>query len=142
KEIEALKAEGKTEEEAKAEAPILKEAQDMLRKWEAGDKEVVDLWKKMNDWVYEGFEETYKAIGVDFDSYYYESDTYLLGKDIIESGLEKGVFFTKEDGSVWCDLTAEGLDEKLVLRGDGTAVYMTQDLGTAVQRVIDYPDIN
>lgn len=142
KEIEALKAEGKTEEEAKAEAPILKEAQDMLRKWEAGDKEVVDLWKKMNDWVYEGFEETYKAIGVDFDSYYYESDTYLLGKDIIESGLEKGVFFTKEDGSVWCDLTAEGLDEKLVLRGDGTAVYMTQDLGTAVQRVKDYPDIN
>lgn len=142
KEIESLMAEGKTEEEAKAEAPILKEAQDMLRKWEAGDKEVVDLWKKMNDWVYEGFEETYKAIGVDFDSYYYESDTYLLGKDIIESGLEKGVFFKKEDGSVWCDLTAEGLDEKLVLRGDGTAVYMTQDLGTAVQRVKDYPDIS
>lgn len=142
KEIESLIAQGKTEEEAKAEAPILKEAQEMLRKWEAGDKEVVDLWKKMNEWVYEGFEETYQAIGVDFDSYYYESDTYLLGKDIIDSGLEKGVFFKKQDGSVWCDLTAEGLDEKLVLRGDGTAVYMTQDLGTAVQRVKDYPDIN
>lgn len=142
KEIQTLMAEGKTEEEAKVEAPILKEAHEMLRKWEAGDQEVVGLWKKMNNWVYDGFEKTYNAIGVDFDSYYYESDTYLLGKDIIESGLEKGVFFTKEDGSVWCDLTAEGLDEKLVLRGDGTAVYMTQDLGTAVQRVKDYPDIS
>lgn len=141
KEIQSLIAQGKTEEEAKAEAPILKEAQDMLRKWEAGDSEVVELWKMMNEWVYKGFEKTYKALGVDFDSYYYESDTYLLGKDIIEEGLEKGVFFTKEDGSVWCDLTAEGLDEKLVLRGDGTAVYMTQDLGTAVQRVKDFPDI-
>src|SRR5690554_8005012 len=113
----------------------------MLRKWEVGDAEVVALWKKMNEWVYEGFEETYKAIGVDFDSYYYESDTYLLGKDIIDAGLEKGVFFTKEDGSIWCDLTEEGMDEKLVLRSDGTAVYITQDLGTAVQRVKDYPDI-
>lgn len=142
KEIEVLIQEGKTEEEAKAQAPIIQEAQEMLRKWEAGDTEVVDLWKMMNGWVYEGFEATYKAIGVDFDSYYYESDTYLLGKDIIEDGLNKGVFFTKEDGSVWCDLTPEGLDEKLVLRGDGTAVYMTQDLGTAVQRVKDYPDVS
>src|SRR5690554_3209091 len=141
KQIEELIAEGKTEEEAKAEAPLILEAQEMLRKWEAGDPEVVALWKKMNEWVYEGFEETYKAIGVDFDSYYYESDTYLLGKDIIDAGLEKGVFFTKEDGSIWCDLTAEGMDEKLVLRSDGTAVYITQDLGTAVQRVKDYPDI-
>ncbi len=141
RQIEELIAEGKTEEEAKAEAPLILEAQEMLRKWEAGDPEVVALWKKMNEWVYEGFEETYKAIGVDFDSYYYESDTYLLGKDIIDDGLEKGVFFTKEDGSIWCDLTEEGMDEKLVLRGDGTAVYITQDLGTAVQRVKDYPDI-
>lgn len=141
KQIEELIAEGKTEEEAKAEAPLILEAQEMLRKWEAGDPEVVALWKKMNEWVYEGFEETYKAIGVDFDSYYYESDTYLLGKDIIDAGLEKGVFFTKEDGSIWCDLTEEGMDEKLVLRSDGTAVYITQDLGTAVQRVKDYPDI-
>src|SRR5690554_488641 len=141
KQIDELIAEGKSEEEAKAQAPLILEAQEMLRKWEVGDAEVVALWKKMNEWVYEGFEETYKAIGVDFDSYYYESDTYLLGKDIIEDGLEKGVFFTKEDGSVWCDLTDEGMDEKLVLRGDGTAVYITQDLGTAVQRVEDYPDI-
>lgn len=141
RQIEELIAEGKTEEEAKAEAPLILEAQEMLRKWEAGDPEVVALWKKMNEWVYEGFEETYKAIGVDFDSYYYESDTYLLGKDIIDDGLEKGVFFTKEDGSIWCDLTEEVMDEKLVLRGDGTAVYITQDLGTAVQRVKDYPDI-
>src|SRR5690606_13072421 len=140
--INELISQGKGEEEAKAEAPILKEAQQMLRKWEKGDEDTVSLWEKMNGWVYEGFEETYKALGVDFDSYYYESDTYLLGKDIIEEGLEKGVFFKKEDGSVWCDLTAEGLDEKLVLRSDGTAVYMTQDIGTAVQRVKDYPDIS
>lgn len=139
--INELISQGKGEEEAKAEAPILKEAQQMLRKWEKGDEDTVSLWEKMNGWVYEGFEETYKALGVDFDSYYYESDTYLLGKDIIEEGLEKGVFYKKEDGSVWCDLTADGLDEKLVLRGDGTAVYITQDLGTAVQRVKDHPDI-
>ena len=118
------------------------EAQEMLRKWEAGDEETVTLWKKMNGWVYEGFEETYKKIGVDFDSYYYESDTYLLGKDNIEEGLKKGVFYRKEDGSVWCDLTADGLDEKIVLRSDGTAVYMTQDIGTAIQRVKDHPDVN
>jgi len=140
KEIAQLQAEGKTEEEAKAEAPILKEAQQMLQKWEQGDDEVVALWKKMNGWVYKGFEKTYDALGVDFDSYYYESNTYLLGKDNIEEGLEKGVFFKKEDGSVWCDLTDEGLDEKLVLRADGTAVYMTQDIGTAIQRIKDHPD--
>ena len=141
KEIATLIEAGKTEEEAKAEAPLIKEAQEMLRKWEAGDKEVKDLWAKMNEWVYKGFEETYKNIGVDFDSYYYESETYLLGKDIIEEGLQTGVFFMKDDGSVWCDLTEDGLDEKLVLRSDGTSVYMTQDLGTAVQRVKDFPDI-
>ncbi len=140
KEIAELQAEGKTEEEAKAEAPILKEAQQMLQKWEQADNEVVTLWKKMNGWVYTGFEKTYDALGVDFDSYYYESETYLLGKDNIEEGLEKGVFFKKEDGSVWCDLTDEGLDEKLVLRADGTAVYMTQDIGTAIQRIKDHPD--
>ncbi len=141
KEIQTLIAEGKTEEEAKLQAPLLIEAQDMLRKWEAGDEETVALWKKMNGWVYKGFEETYKSIGVDFDFNYYESDTYLLGKDIIAEGLRNGVFFMKDDGSVWCDLTEEGLDEKLVLRSDGTAVYMTQDLGTAVQRVKDHPDV-
>ncbi|EDM43859.1 arginyl-tRNA synthetase [unidentified eubacterium SCB49] len=142
KEIAALEATGKTTEEAKAEAPLLLEAQAMLIKWEAGDKDVVDLWKKMNGWVYEGFEATYKAIGVDFDSYYYESNTYLLGKEFIAEGLASGVFFKKEDGSVWCDLTEEGLDEKIVLRSDGTAVYMTQDIGTAIQRVKDHPDVN
>lgn len=141
-EIQTLLDKGIVEEEAKKQAPILLEAQNMLRAWEAGDTETVALWKKMNGWVYKGFEKTYKAIGVDFDSYYYESDTYLLGKDNILEGLEKGVFYKKEDGSVWCDLTDEGLDEKLVLRSDGTAVYMTQDIGTAIQRVKDYPDIN
>ena len=142
KEVSDLQASGKTEDEAKAEAPILKEAQEMLQKWEKGDDEVVALWKKMNGWVYDGFEKTYDALGVDFDSYYYESNTYLLGKDNIEEGLKKGVFFKKEDGSVWCDLTDEGLDEKLVLRADGTAVYMTQDIGTAIQRIKDHPDAN
>jgi arginyl-tRNA synthetase len=121
---------------------ILKEAQEMLRKWEAGDAEVVALWKKMNSWVYAGFDTTYKNLGVDFDKLYYESDTYLLGRDVVKDGLEKGVFFKKEDGSVWIDLTDEGLDEKIVLRSDGTAVYMTQDIGTAIQRVTDFPDIN
>ncbi len=136
-----LVAQGKTKEEAEKEAPLILEAQDMLRKWEAGDAEVVALWKKMNGWVYAGFEETYKNLGVDFDSYYYESNTYLLGKDNIDEGLKKGVFYKKEDGSVWCDLTEDGLDEKLVLRSDGTAVYMTQDIGTAIQRVKDHPDV-
>lgn len=139
--IAQLVADGKTEEEAKKEAPVIVEAQEMLRKWEAGDEEVVKLWKIMNGWVYKGFDQTYKALGVDFDSYYYESSTYLLGKDNIEEGLATGVFFKKEDGSVWCDLTDEGLDEKIVLRSDGTAVYMTQDIGTAIQRVKDNPDI-
>ena len=140
-EIEQLIAEGKTKEEAEKQAPIFLEAQELLRKWEAGDAEVLALWKKMNSWVYDGFGVTYKNLGVDFDSNYYESNTYLLGKDIVEQGLAKGVFFKKEDGSVWCDLTTDGLDEKLVLRSDGTSVYITQDMGTATQRVKDYPDV-
>ncbi|SFT17185.1 arginine--tRNA ligase [Sphingobacterium wenxiniae] len=131
KEIDALKAEGQLEEEAKKNAPLMKEAQLMLQKWEANDEEVIQLWKTMNGWVYAGFEKTYKQLGVDFDKFYYESNTYLLGKDIIQEGLDKGVFFKKEDNSVWIDLTDEGLDQKLVLRGDGTSVYITQDLGTA-----------
>jgi arginyl-tRNA synthetase len=131
KEIDTLKEGGQTEEEAKKNAPLIKEAQTLLQKWEAGDDEVISLWKTMNGWVYEGFAHTYKQLGVDFDKYYYESDTYLLGKDIIQEGLNKGVFFKKEDNSVWIDLTDEGLDQKLVLRGDGTSVYITQDLGTA-----------
>lgn len=140
-EIGELINQGKSKEDAEKEAPILLEAQEMLRKWESGDENVVTLWKGMNEWVYEGFEKTYNTLGVNFDSYYYESNTYLLGKDNIEEGLAKGVFYKKADGSVWCDLTDEGLDEKLVLRSDGTAVYMTQDIGTAIQRVKDYPDI-
>jgi len=131
KQIDELKAAGQTEEEAKKNAGLIKEAQLMLRQWEAGDEEVINLWKTMNSWVYAGFDVTYKSLGVEFDQYYYESDTYLLGKDIIDEGLEKKVFFRKEDNSVWIDLTADGLDEKLVLRGDGTSVYITQDLGTA-----------
>jgi arginyl-tRNA synthetase len=141
KEIAQLVSEGKTEKEAKKEAPIFIEAQEMLRNWENGQPDVVALWKTMNGWVYEGFEVTYKNLGVDFDNLYYESNTYLLGKDVIEEGLKKGVFYKKEDGSVWCDLTEDGLDEKLVLRSDGTAVYMTQDIGTAIQRVKDYADV-
>ena len=140
-EIQQLVEQGKTKEEAEKQAPIFVAAQEMLRQWEAGNPEVIKLWKQMNGWVYDGFAVTYKNLGVDFDSYYYESSTYLLGKDIVERGLEQGVFFKKEDGSVWCDLTADGLDEKLVLRADGTSVYMTQDMGTATQRVKDYPDI-
>ncbi|POS01364.1 arginyl-tRNA synthetase [Flavobacterium croceum DSM 17960] len=140
-EINELIANGLTEEEAKKQAPSILEAQEMLRKWEAGDDEVVGLWKTMNQWVYDGFAQTYKELGVDFDSYYYESNTYLLGKDVVTTGLEKGVFYKKEDGSVWIDLTQDGLDEKLVLRADGTSVYMTQDIGTAIQRVKDFPDV-
>ncbi len=142
KEVQELIKSGVVENEAKQNAPILLRAKEMLIQWESGDKDVVELWKKMNGWVYEGFEETYKNLGVDFDSYYYESDTYLLGKEFISSGLKSGVFYKKDDGSVWCDLTEDGLDEKIVLRSDGTAVYMTQDIGTAVQRVKDCPDIN
>ncbi|PVH24663.1 arginine--tRNA ligase [Sphingobacterium corticibacter] len=130
-EIDALKAQGQTEEEAKKNAPLIKEAQHMLQQWEAGDDAVIQLWKTMNEWVYAGFGVTYDSLGVSFDKFYYESDTYLLGKDIIQEGLDKGVFFKKEDNSVWIDLTTDGLDEKLVLRGDGTSVYITQDLGTA-----------
>jgi arginyl-tRNA synthetase len=141
-EVAQLIAKGMDQDNALKEAPILLEAQQMLQQWEAGDQEVVDLWKKMNGWVYEGFDITYKNLGVDFDTLYYESDTYLLGKEFVKEGLERGVFFKKEDGSVWCDLTDEGLDEKIVLRSDGTAVYMTQDIGTAIQRVKDHPDIN
>jgi len=122
-------------------SPLHKEAQQMLQQWESGDEEVVALWKKMNDWVYDGFNETYKNLGVDFDKLYFESETYLLGKEFVAEGLKTGVFYKREDGSVWCDLTEDGLDEKIVLRSDGTAVYMTQDIGTAIQRVKDFPDV-
>ncbi len=138
KQIASLISEGKTEEDAKKQAPILLEAQEMLIKWEAGDEKVVALWKMMNQWVYDGFDITYKNLGVDFDKNYYESNTYLLGKDVVADGLKKGVFYRKDDGSVWIDLTDEGLDEKIVLRSDGTAVYMTQDIGTAIERFKDY----
>ena len=131
--------EEKAEEKAKAEAPLIKEAHEMLVKWEQGDPEVRALWKKMNDWVYAGFDETYKALGVGFDKIYYESNTYLVGKKKVEEGLEKGLFFRKPDNSVWADLTNEGLDQKLLLRSDGTSVYMTQDIGTAEMRFADYP---
>lgn len=138
KEIETLVAGGMTEEQAKKEAPLIQAAQEMLRQWEAGDEAVVSLWQTMNGWVYAGFEETYHAMGVTFDKMYYESETYLLGKDIVEEGLDKGVFFKKEDGSVWVDLTADGLDQKLLLRSDGTSVYITQDLGTADLKYRDF----
>ncbi|HWK59639.1 MAG TPA: arginine--tRNA ligase [Parapedobacter sp.] len=137
-EIDELKAQGLTEEEAKKQAPIIREAQQMLQQWESGNESVIRLWKTMNGWVYAGFDQTYARLGVDFDRYYYESDTYLLGKDIISEGLEKGVFFRKEDNSVWIDLTEDGLDEKLVLRGDGTSVYITQDMGTAQLKYDDF----
>ncbi|MFM9825297.1 arginine--tRNA ligase, partial [Flavobacterium sp.] len=140
--IAQLIAQGKTEEEAKKQAPIILEAQEMLLKWESGDAEVIALWKTMNQWVYDGFAITYKNLGVNFDSYYYESNTYLLGKDVVQIGLEKGIFEKDPDGSVWIDLTDEGLDRKIVLRSDGTAVYMTQDIGTAIQRVKDFPDVD
>jgi len=141
KEITDLIAEGKTEDEAKKLSPILLEAQNMLLKWEAGDKGTVALWKKMNSWVYAGFDITYKNLGVDFDTLYYESNTYLLGKEFVDQGLKTGVFIQEDDGSVWCDLSADGLDKKIVQRADGTAVYMTQDIGTAIQRIKDFPDV-
>ena len=141
KEVLQLMAEGLTESEAKIKAPSLVKAQEMLLKWEAGNKDVVSLWKMMNGWVYDGFNKTYQSIGVDFDTLYYESNTYLLGKEVIKEGLQKEVFFQRKDGSIWCDLTEDGLDEKIVQRSDGTAVYMTQDIGTAIQRVKDYQDI-
>lgn len=136
-----LQSQGYTAEEASKEAPIFKEAQQMLLQWEASDSQTVALWEKMNSWVYSGFSQTYKRLGVDFDQLYYESDTYLLGKEVVQEGLDKDIFYKKEDGSVWIDLTPDGLDEKIVLRSDGTAVYMTQDIGTAIQRVKDYQDI-
>lgn len=142
KELGALIDSGMEKEKAEKEAESLKQAQEMLRKWEAGDEEINQLWKKMNAWVYDGFDITYKQMGVSFDKLYYESDTYLLGKSVVEEGLQKGVFYKKEDGSVWCDLTDDGLDEKLVLRSDGTAVYMTQDIGTAIERFKDYPTMS
>lgn len=138
-EIKALMADGMSEDDAKKNAPLMVEAQEMLRKWEAGDAEVRALWQTMNQWVYDGFDETYKRMGVDFDKIYYESDTYLVGKEKVNEGLAKGLFFTKEDGSVWADMTNQGLDQKLLLRADGTSVYMTQDIGTASLRFQDYP---
>lgn len=133
-EVRELMDAGRSEEEAKREAPIMRDAQEMLRRWEARDPEVYALWERMNGWVYEGFDVTYRALGVDFDKVYYESQTYLLGKSLVEEGLRKGIFYRRDDNSVWIDLTADGLDEKLLLRGDGTSVYMTQDLGTAFRR--------
>ena len=141
-EIAQLIAEGKSKEVAEREAPIFVKAQEMLRLWEQGDADTLALWKQMNQWVYDGFEVTYRNLGVSFDRNYYESETYLLGKDIVQRGLEQGVFYRKEDGSVWIDLTADGLDEKLVLRSDGTSVYITQDLGTATKRIEeDFPKV-
>ena len=138
-ETAALEAKGMTKEEAEAASPLMQEAREMLRKWEAGNEEVRALWKMMNDWVYAGFDETYKMLGVDFDKIYYESNTYLEGKKKVLEGLEKGIFYRREDGSVWADLQNEGLDEKLLLRQDGTSVYMTQDIGTAKLRFDDFP---
>ncbi len=140
--VNALVEKGSTQEEAEKEAPIMKLAVDMLRKWEQKDEETIALWKLMNEWVYAGFEQTYQSMGVDFDKLYYESDTYLLGKEEVMKGVEQGVFFKKEDGSVWVDLTADGLDQKVLLRSDGTSVYMTQDIGTAILRFRDFPHID
>ena len=142
KEVQALVAQGMDEEAAKNEADLMKSARDYLAKWESNDAEIVALWKTMNGWVYDGFAFTYNEMGVDFDKLYYESETYLLGKDQVMRGLETGAFYKKEDGSVWADLTSEGLDEKLVLRKDGTSVYMTQDIGTAIKRYEDYPGLD
>ncbi|MCP9612430.1 arginine--tRNA ligase [Coprobacter tertius] len=138
-ELNDLQAKGMTKEEAETASVLMAEAREMLRKWEAGDKDVVSLWRTMNHWVYDGFDDTYKMMGVDFDKIYYESETYLEGKEKVIEGLEKGIMYRKEDGSVWADLTAEGLDHKLLLRSDGTSVYMTQDIGTAKLRFRDYP---
>ena len=138
-EVAGLEAQGLTKEEAEAQSPLMQEAREMLRKWEAGDPETRELWRTMNGWVYEGFDETYRRLGVSFDKIYYESETYLKGKEKVLEGLKKGLFYQKEDGSVWADLTPEGLDQKLLLRSDGTSVYMTQDIGTAETRFADYP---
>ncbi len=142
KQIEELVQQGKTKDEGEKQAPLILEAQDMLLKWEAGDEEVVSLWKKMNGWVYDGFAVTYKSLGVDFDKMYYESNTYLLGKEQVQEGLQKNVFYKKENGSVAIDLASEGLDEKIVLRSDGTSVYITQDIGTAIERFKEFPQLN
>jgi arginyl-tRNA synthetase len=142
KEIESLVAQGKTKDEAEKQAPSMLEIQEMLRKWEAGDKETVELWKMMNSWVYEGFAKTYSTLGVDFDKMYYESNTYLLGKEVVQDGLAKNVFYKKDNGSIAIDLSADGLDEKIVLRSDGTSVYITQDLGTAIERFKEFPELN
>ncbi|MCR9253297.1 MAG: arginine--tRNA ligase [bacterium] len=139
KEIEGLVANGSSEEDAKKQAPLILEAQQMLKNWETGDEDTVALWEKMNNWVYEGFDQTYNTMGVSFDKMYKESNTYLLGKDLVDEGLEKGIFFKKDDNSVWANLTEEGLDEKLVLRGDGTSVYITQDMGTCELKYADFP---
>lgn len=141
KQVAELMVAGKSEDEAKAEAPILLQAREMLVKWEQGDPEVLSLWKTMNDWVYEGFDATYKRMGVSFDHVYYESQTYLLGKKVVMDGLQRGILFQKEDKSVWADLTGDGLDQKLLLRPDGTSVYMTQDIGTAIERFREYGDM-
>lgn len=138
-EVKDLTGKGLSKEDAEAQSPLMLEAREMLRKWEAGDEEVRSLWKTMNNWVYEGFDETYRRLGVDFDKIYYESDTYLEGKDLVLGGIEKGIMYRKEDGSVWADLTGDGLDHKLLLRADGTSVYMTQDIGTAKLRYQDFP---
>ena len=138
-ELKELESKGMTKEEAEAASTLMAEAREMLRKWEAGDEKIVGLWRMMNEWVYAGFDETYRQMGVDFDKIYYESETYLEGKEKVLEGLEKGIMYRKDDGSVWADLTAEGLDHKLLLRGDGTSVYMTQDIGTAKLRFKDYP---
>ena len=142
KEITELIEQGLDKAEAEKAAPIFKEAQEMLRKWEQGDEDVVALWKKMNAWVYDGFDVTYKTMGVDFDELYYESDTYILGKDVVDKGLAENKFYKKEDGSVWCDLSADKMDDKLLLRADGTSVYMTQDIGTAIERYKNHQDLN
>ncbi len=142
KEIAEIVASGKSEDDAKNEAPIFVEAQAMLQKWEAGDDEVVKLWKTMNEWVYAGFDKTYKKMGVDFDSVYYESDTYILGKQVVEEGLNAGHFYQKDDGSIWTDLTKYKMDDKLLLRADGTSVYITQDIGTAIERTKNHPELS
>ena len=139
-ELNALMDSGMTKEEAEAASTLMLEAREMLRKWEAGDHEIRNLWKTMNSWVYDGFDETYKRLGVDFDKIYYESDTYLEGKDLVLGGIDSGIMYRREDGSVWADLTPDGLDHKLLLRSDGTSVYMTQDIGTAKLRYQDYPN--
>jgi len=140
-EVEQLIHSGSTKEDAEKNAPSMLAVQEMLRKWEAGDKDTIELWKTMNNWVYKGFQETYTTLGIDFDSNYYESNTYLLGKEMVLDGLQKNVFYQKDDGSVWIDLTANGLDHKLVQRSDGTSVYITQDIGTAVLRYKNHPDV-